>query len=146
MGVAVAERLEGPYEIHDSPITANDRTIEDGTAFLWGEKICLVTTDNHGIIERGGGLLWVSEDGLRFREEPLHAFHPLRSYLKDGVSKGARMHYGRETKFERPQMLTTNGEPFCMFLPSGTSLDGDSGTDVHLLRPKSEVEIRAMAP
>lgn len=146
MGVAVAERLEGPYVIQTSPITANDRTIEDGTAFLWGDKICLITTDNHGIIERGGGLLWVSDDGLRFREKPLHAFHPLRSYLKDGVPKGARMHYGGETKFERPQMLTIDGKPSCMFLPSGTSLDGDSGTDVHLLRPKPGVEIGDLAP
>jgi hypothetical protein len=134
MGVAVADQLEGPYVIQDKPITANDRVIEDGTAFQWGDKICLITTDNHGMIERGGGLLWVSDDGIHFESKPRHAFHPLRSYLKDGVPKTARMIYGKETKFERPQMLTINNQPAYLYLPSGTSLDGDEGTDVHLLR------------
>lgn len=134
MGVAVADRLEGPYAIQEQPITANDRTIEDGTAFRWGDRICLVTTDNHGMIERGGGLLWVSEDGIHFEAEPRHAFHPLRSYLDGGVPEGARMIYGRETKFERPQMLTVEDRPAYLYLPSGTSLDGDEGTDVHLLK------------
>jgi hypothetical protein len=134
MGVAISETLEGPYVIHPEPITANNRVIEDGTAFLWGDKICLITTDNHGIIERGGGLMWVSDDGIHFESDPVHAFHPLRLYLSDGVPEGARMHYGRETKFERPQMLTEAGRPAGLYLPSGTSLDGDAGTDVHLLR------------
>lgn len=136
MGVAVAETLAGPYVIHPEPITANNRTIEDGTAFLWGDKICLITTDNHGIVERGGGLLWTSDDGIHFAAEPLHAFHPLRRYLPEGVPERARMHYGRETKFERPQMLTRDDRPAFLYLPSGTSLDGDAGTDVHLLRLK----------
>lgn len=136
MGVAIADKLEGPYAIQPEPITANDKVIEDGTAFQWDDKICLITTDNHGMIERGGGLLWVSKDGIDFQEKPLHAFHPLRSYLKDGVPNEAQFHYGRETKFERPQMLTIKGKPAFLFLPSGTSLDGDSGTDVHLLHLK----------
>jgi len=134
MGVAVADQMEGPYVIHPEPITANNRTIEDGTAFLWGDRICLITTDNHGIIERGGGMMWTSQDGIHFAAEPVHAFHPLRLYLPDGVPEGARMHYGRETIFERPQMLTRNNRPAFLYLPSGTSLDGDAGTDVHLLR------------
>ena len=136
MGVAVSDKLEGPYTIHETPITANDHYIEDGTAFLWGDRICLITTDNHGAIERGGGLLWVSDDGIHFREKPLHAFHPLRMYLKDGVPAGAKTVYGRETKFERPQMLTVGNLPLCLYLASGTSLDGDNATEVHLLRIK----------
>lgn len=136
MGVAVADNLEGPYRIHPTPITANDRHIEDGTAFVWGDKICLITTDNHGMIEAGGGLLWISDDGIRFRPKPLHAFHPLRVYLPDGVPPGAKMIYGNETKFERPQMLTFDNRPVALYLPSGTSLDGDNGTEVHLLRLK----------
>ncbi len=136
MGVAVSDKLEGPYRIHDTPITANDHYIEDGTAFLWGDQVCLITTDNHGAIERGGGLLWVSDDGINFREKPLHAFHPLRKYLKHGVPDGARAIYGREIKFERPQMLTVDNRPLCLYLASGTSLDGDDATEVHLLRLK----------
>ena len=34
-----------------------------------------MTTDNHGILEKGGGLLWVSDDGLKFNTEPLSGFH-----------------------------------------------------------------------
>ena len=136
MGVAISDKLEGPYTIHETPITANDHYIEDGTAFLWGKQVCLITTDNHGAIERGGGLLWVSDDGIHFREQPLHAFHPLRKYLKDGVPAGAKHIYGRETKFERPQMLTVGDRPVCLYLASGTSLNGDNATEVHLLRLK----------
>ncbi len=35
MGLAVAENLEGPYVQMPSPVTVNDRNIEDGYAFLW---------------------------------------------------------------------------------------------------------------
>ena len=134
MGLATAETLEGPWTIQDEPITSNDRGIEDGTAFLWNEKICLLTTDNHGIIERGGGLLWTSDDGRHFDAKPLHGFHPLRVYLKGPVPAEAIFHYGRETKFERPQILMRAGRPAYLYAPSGTALHGEDGTSVHLLR------------
>lgn len=132
MGVAISNKLEGPYVIQPDPVTNNTRNIEDGTTFLWKDSICLITTDNHGIIERGGGLLWTSADGIHFGT-PRLAFHPLRSYLPNGVPSGARFIYGNETKFERPQVLMLGGELRFLFMPSGTSLDGDAGTDVHLL-------------
>jgi hypothetical protein len=132
MGLAISKRLEGPYIMQAEPVTNNKTAIEDGTAFLWKDSICLITTDNHGIIERGGGLLWTSADGLHFGA-PRLAFHPLRMYLPQGVPPGARFIYGNETKFERPQVLMIEGEPKYLFMPSGTSLDGDAGTDVHLL-------------
>lgn len=134
MGVAVAKRLEGPWRIQPRPVTANDRTIEDGTAFVWQGRIRLLTTDNHGILERGGGLLWSSDDGLLFDPEPAHALHPLRVYLGGRAPAGARFHYGRETKFERPQMLMEQGRPAWLYAPSGTALHGEDGTGVHLLR------------
>ncbi len=137
MGVAVAEELEGPWVIQDEPITSNDRAIEDGTAFLWNEKICLLTTDNHGIIERGGGLLWTSTDGRHFDGKPLHGFHPLRVHLQGKVPPQAKFHYGRETKFERPQILMQKGKPAWLYAPSGTALNGEDGTGVFLLRMKT---------
>lgn len=39
--------------------------------FPRGGKVCLFTTDNHGKITgiRGGGALWVSDDGIQFKPE-----------------------------------------------------------------------------
>jgi hypothetical protein len=133
MGLAIAEKLAGPWIIQDQPITSNNRGIEDGTAFLWNDRICLLTTDNHGIIERGGGLLWSSEDGTHFDPKPQHGFHPLRVYLEGKIPAEAKFHYGRETKFERPQILMRSGRPAYLYAPSGTALHGEDGTSVHLL-------------
>jgi len=56
MGLAIAQSLEGPYVQTPLPVTANGKTIEDGYAFIYNDEICLLTTDNHGIIEKGGGV------------------------------------------------------------------------------------------
>ncbi len=133
MGVAVAERVDGPFVIRNEPITRNDRTVEDGYAFLWNGRVCLLTTDNHGILERGGGLLWTAEDGLSF-ETPTSGFHRVRAYLGGGVPRTARRYYGgKEPKFERPQVLVIDGEPQYLYVPSGTNLQGGSGTCLYLL-------------
>ena len=62
MGLAIAENLEGPYVQLPFPVTENDKTIEDGYAFLHEGDVCLLTTDNHGTLKKGGGLLWRSRD------------------------------------------------------------------------------------
>jgi len=134
MGVAVAERIDGPWVQLPFPVTDNERPVEDGYAFVLDDRICLLTTDNHGIIERGGGLLWRSDDGIKFDSEPEHGFHPLKVHLKGKIPPEARFHYGRETKFERPQILMRDGHPAYLYAPSGTALHGEDGTGVHLLR------------
>jgi hypothetical protein len=68
MGLAVAEQLEGPYVQLPFPVTANEQRIEDGYAFMYEGRFALLTTDNHGIIEAGGGLLWTSGDGIHFND------------------------------------------------------------------------------
>lgn len=80
MGLAFANQLEGPYTMSPKPVTQNKGTIEDGYAFIMNNKICLLTTDNHGIIERGGGILWKSDDGLDFNEYEA-GFHLFSKYL-----------------------------------------------------------------
>jgi hypothetical protein len=136
MGVAIADRLEGPYVIQKDPITANDRTIEDGYAFIWRDHVCLMTTDNHGILERGGGLIWVSKDGINFEERPLSGYHHLGGfYLKNHRPKNIKHHYTAQTKFERPQLLLDkHGEPAYLYCPSGSALDGSNGTNAYVLR------------
>ncbi len=152
IGLAIAEQLEGPYVIQPNPVTANDRPIEDGYVFTWREHICLVTTDNHGMLEAGGGLLWVSRDGIHFEEQPLKSFHALNpTYLyqrfpelfPEGLAplletpSGMRLLYGNEgmIKFERPQLLLDAwGEPEYLYAPSNVALDGSDGTNAYLLR------------
>ena len=137
MGVAISSKLEGPYVIQPDPITTNEVRIEDGNAFLWRNKICLMTTDNHGILEKGGGLLWVSEDGLQFNAEPLSGFHNYQDfYLKGIFPKEANVRYGgKKVKLERPQLLMdANNEPEYLYCPSGVALDGSDGTNSYVLK------------
>jgi hypothetical protein len=138
IGVAIADQLEGPYVIQKEPVTANDRNIEDGFAFMWRDHVCLITTDNHGMLEEGGGLLWFSKDGIHFEDPPLSAFRKLASsYLGGVLPDSIKIHYGRKdmVKLERPQLLLdAQGEPEYLYAPSGAALDGSDGTNAHVLR------------
>lgn len=133
MGVAIAARPGASYRVHQEPVTQNDRTIEDGYAFLLGDRIALLTTDNHGLLEKGGGLLWLSRDGVTFDPTPLPGFHRFARYLADPPA-AARTHYGAGWKFERPQLLLRGGRPAYLYVASGTSLSGSDGTCSYVLR------------
>ncbi|MEP2775276.1 MAG: glycoside hydrolase family protein [Luteolibacter sp.] len=134
MGVAIADKVEGPYVFEKKPITENKASIEDGYAFLWNDEITFVTTDNHGIIENGGGLLWRSKDGITFEPKPRQAFPRFDSaYLKGADKSKFKVHYNKTVKFERPQILTIEGQPKYLYVPCGVATDGSDGTNVHLL-------------
>ncbi len=130
--------MTGPHVIQNNPITANNNAIEDGYAFLWRNHICLLTTDNHGILERGGGLLWISKDGITFNAEPMSGFHNLdKVYLGGNIPAGSKNHYGDQVKFERPLILMDEaGEIDYLYCPSGASLDGSDGTNCYVLKYK----------
>lgn len=134
MGLAIAERLEGPYVHQPGPVTANKYGIEDGYAFLMDGKIRLLTTDNHGILKRGGGLLWTSGDGLKFDPDPAPGFGLLREHIPAGRITDFRRYYGPGDKFERPQILLIGGEPAYLFAPAGSNIGGGDGTVSHVLR------------
>jgi hypothetical protein len=140
MGLAIADKLEGPYIIQPEAITTNDRVIEDGYAFMYEGKFALLTTDNHGMIEEGGGILWTSEDGTHFNEYE-KGFHLINDYTDIDMEQVA-VHYGpkdREyAKFERPQILLKEGKPDYMFVPSGTNIYGGDCTVSYVLKFKSE--------
>lgn len=138
MGVALSSEIQGPYVQLPEPVTANAMTIEDGYAFLYGDKICLLTTDNHGILEKGGGLLWESDDGLHFRLAE-QGFYTAERYLgADRLSK-ARRHYGGEIiKFERPQLLMQDHEPAYLYVTSGYHFFGKESTASYVLRYKKK--------
>ena len=137
MGLAIAEKLEGPYIHQPNPVTSNKVGIEDGYAFIMDGNICLLTTDNHGILKRGGGLLWTSKDGLTFDPKPQPGFGVMRDYISADLYSRPRTHYGGGGKFERPQVLLIDSKPTYVYLPAGTSIEGDTGTVAYVLRVKA---------
>ena len=137
MGLAIAEKLKGPYIHQPNPVTSNKVGIEDGYAFIMDGNICLLTTDNHGIMKRGGGLLWTSKDGLKFDPEPKPGFGIMRDHIPAERFTKPRTHYGRGGKFERPQVLLIDSKPAYLYLPAGTSIEGDTGTVTYVLRVKA---------
>jgi hypothetical protein len=119
MGLAIAENLEGPYIQFPFPVTQNEQSVEDGYAFLLNGKYCLLTTDNHGLIKKGGGILWKSADGIHF-EEKEQGFYPVNEYLGEEKLKNAVNHYsGNIIKFERPQILMIDNKPAYLYVTSG---------------------------
>lgn len=138
MGLAVAEKIEGPYVQLPYPVTKNEQSIEDGYAFMYEGKFAILTTDNHGIIEEGGGILWTSEDGMIF-DRFEKGFHRIDDYIGLDMAK-ITVHYGpkdrKYAKFERPQMLLKNGKPFYLYLPSGSNINGGPSTASYILKYK----------
>lgn len=131
MGLAIADNVEGPYVHLPEPITNNDMTIEDGYAFLMNGKYYLLTTDNHGTIQSGGGLLWKSDDGITFNDTPLAAFDLLGVHIPGGIPAGWKNYYGPGgdgSKMERPQVLMIDGKPAYFYAPSGTNIEGGDGS------------------
>lgn len=140
MGLAIAENLEGPFVQLPFPVTANDRNIEDGYAFRYNGKFALLTTDNHGIIEEGAGILWTSEDGIHF-DNYEKGFHRINDYTDIDMAKVAVL-YGHQNrvyaKFERPQLLFKDEKPAYMYVPSGTNIYGGDCTVSYVLKFKNE--------
>jgi len=137
MGVAIADSLEGPYTLYDQPVTKSNRTIEDGYAFYYKGKIALLTTDNHGIIEKGGGILWLSDDGLNFNDHE-RGFYTIQDYTTFDPAKMKEYYVkGIPPKFERPQLLfNRKGKPAYLYVPSGTNIFGGGGTASYVLKFK----------
>jgi len=134
MGLAIADKIEGPYIQQKLPITQNEQVIEDGYAFEFNNKVYLITTDNHGMIEFGGGLIWESEDGFNFGE-PKQAFTVLKNYLGGSIPDSAFRTKGEVgDKFERPQVLMINKKPAYIYMPSGTNISGGKGSAGYVLK------------
>lgn len=140
MGLAIAENIEGPYVQLPFPVTANNQAIEDGYAFMYKGKFALLTTDNHGIIEEGGGILWTSENGINFKGYE-QGFKRINDYTDVDMSKVA-VHYGsqgrRYAKFERPQVLLIDGQPKYLYVTSGTNIYGGDCTVSYVLKFKGK--------
>ena len=142
MGLAVSENLEGPYVQLPFVVTANDRVIEDGYAFMYKEKFALLTTDNHGMIEPGGGVLWTSEDGIHFNdyEKGMHRIADYKHGIDYTDASNPTIHYGSASmqyaKPERPQILLIEGKPKYLYVGSGHNIYGGDCTVSYVLRFK----------
>jgi arylsulfatase A-like enzyme len=136
-GLAMADQLTGPYRMLDEPLTSAGVTIEDGSAFSWDGKVCLLTTDNHGKVTgvRGAGVLWVSDDGIRFRPEWTQLGFDLIPRHFTAYDPGrVRRIYGEDPKLERPKILCIDGQPAWLYAPSGWNVTGGQRTVNHVLR------------
>lgn len=127
MGLAIADRVEGPYVFHPEPLTSNTGTIEDGYAFVEDGKINLLTTDN----DNGTGLLWTSDDGIHFGK-PILGFDKMEHYIAEKTLDAATNYRGK--KFERPQVLVQNGEPTHLFVASGANITSGNGSCSYVFR------------
>ncbi len=111
---AVADKPEGPYQIGDHVSTQNITKIEDGCAFVWKNKIYLLTDDNFGTHTGipGAGLLWISDNPETFKlADAQIGFLHSDVYDKQFDPSKVRRLAGRDFKFERPGILMINGKP-----------------------------------
>ncbi|NWK55263.1 hypothetical protein HW115_06550 [Verrucomicrobiaceae bacterium N1E253] len=133
MGLAIADKLEGPYIIQETPVTNNKSVIEDGYAFRYNNHFFMITTDNHGMFNRGGGLLWRSKNGLTFDHvEP--AFLLMDQYIPKSMFIKPTFVKGNNYKFERPQVLSIEGKPSYIYMPSQCNLEGNKVSASFILK------------
>jgi len=136
MGLAVAEQITGPYVQLPFPVTNNKKRVEDGYAFMLDGEFCMLTTDNHGLIQKGGGILWKSADGIQFTDMEA-GFFTVDRYLDKEKLRNHTRHYGAgPIKFERPQLLIMEGVPRYLYVPSGCNLFGGDCTENYVLKYK----------
>jgi hypothetical protein len=136
-GLALADQLTGPYRMLDEPLTSKGVFIEDASGFVWDGRVCLLTTDNHGAVTgvRGGGALWVSDDGIHFNPEWTQlGFDRIPRYYASYDPARVKKVYGGDPKFERPKVLCVEGRPAWLYAPSGWNITGGQRTVGHVLR------------
>ena len=135
MGLAIAENITGPYVQLPFPVTSNEKRIEDGYAFLFNNKVYLLTTDNDGVLKKGGGLLWRSDDAMTFNSFE-EGYKLLNEYISDSSLLSPNWFYGssERMKFERPQLLMRDGKPGWLYVASGCNIYGGDATVSYVLK------------
>ena len=135
MGLAIAENITGPYVQLPFPVTSNEKRIEDGFAFMLDDKVYLMTTDNDGLLKKGGGLLWKSGDGITFNSFE-EGYKLINEYIQDISVLKPNWLYGssERMKFERPQILMMKGKPGWLYTASGCNIYGGNSTVSYVLK------------
>ena len=107
MGLAIAEQLEGPYvPIKENPIvnfSALNKEVEDAYVFYYKNKYFMLMRDM-GVIHPHVGIMMESNDGINW-SKPTLGYRNSEFYFGGAVAR-----------FERPQVLISNGIPTHLFL------------------------------
>lgn len=118
-GLAISEKLEGPYEkykrnpVIDFSTKGKNRQFED--AFVWRQhnKFTMIARDM-GIYNQEDGLIMQSKNGIHWNE-PKIAYYAAGKYIQQPAPPSYLKKYGR---FERPQILFMNNKPAYLFTAS----------------------------
>ncbi|MBD0349739.1 MAG: glycoside hydrolase family protein [Flavisolibacter sp.] len=118
-GLAIAEKLEGPYTkykgnpIIDFSKKGDNKQLED--AFVWMErKQFKMIARDMGVFNHEVGIIMESTDGLHW-SEPKIAYYGAEKYIKQPPPPPHLKKYGR---FERPQILFHKDKPAYLFTTS----------------------------
>ncbi len=136
-GVAIADKLEGPYKHHPTRVINNPRYVEDPYVFEHNDTVYMLVTDNY----KSRGLLLTSQDGLHFEfTEAVPGFGKMADYISPELVKASPNYRG--PKFERPQLLMKDGVPTHLYAPGGVNIHGGKGSCCYLfkIRPVDSVE------
>ncbi|MBT7066182.1 MAG: hypothetical protein HN919_07750, partial [Verrucomicrobia bacterium] len=136
-GVAIADRLEGPYRHQRDPVVNNPTYVEDPYVFIHDGLFHMLLNDNHGP-HGPQAMLLTSEDGLFFDYDQGVRFGVIADYIApdqlpadpEEIPKGF---------FERPQLLLKDGEPTHLFTPGGR-VSGSAGTRCYLFEIANEAD------
>lgn len=131
-GVAMADKIEGPYEKYaDNPVLdfsslGDNKQCEDAYIWIADGKFNMILRDM-GFYNHDYGLYYTSDDGLNW-SEPKIAFYGADIYFNE-ESKGLT----RQGRFERPQILVRNGKAAYLFAAfRGGKYDTASGVVLKL--------------
>lgn len=136
-GVAIADKLEGPYEVQPNRITSDSLQLEDVYAFPVEDKMCMLSRDfgsSKGSL--GGGLLWTSDDGLNFDSKHVkRAYSDLAFYVgKEKLEKASKYRGTLEGHLERPQILNIDGKPAYLYMATGINVNEEFGSSSHIFK------------
>lgn len=136
-GVAVSDKLEGPYRHHPKPVTAPTMQLEDAYAFEMDGGVRLISRDfGRSKGSSGGGLLWKSKTGLFFdAKNTTRAYEDLAHYVGKKSLADAKVYRGKnDGHLERPQVLSIDGSPAYLYLATGVSTTPGCGSSSHVFR------------
>ena len=136
-GVAIADKLEGPYVHHPDRVVNNPTYIEDPYVFIREGQFYMLITDNLNPQGKQGMLL-SSEDGLHFDYYQGQGFGVISDYIPadELPANPADIPDGC---FERPQLLFAGEEPTHLFTPNVHTFDGVIKTRCYLTAINAKV-------
>lgn len=147
IGVAVADRPEGPWRILEEPAFRQPHpgqpgrhvTVEDVGAFVRDDRVYLLCSDFFGHVTGvvGGLALFASDDGVSFPfADARLAADLIPAYCADCDPARATVWWepGRPNRLEAPRVLTVDGRPAYLLAGSGTNVAGGPNTVSYLLQ------------